>query len=51
MYGGLSQALIARGYDLISGGTDNHLVLVNLKSKVYLLREFPCPWHSVNILT
>ena len=38
MYGGLSQALIARGYDLISGGTDNHLVLVNLKSKVLTAR-------------
>ncbi|CAI7819649.1 unnamed protein product, partial [Closterium sp. NIES-53] len=26
-------ALQDRGYDLVSGGTDNHLVLVNLKSK------------------
>lgn len=28
------QALGERGYDLVSGGTDNHLVLVNLKTKV-----------------
>ncbi|CAA6657831.1 unnamed protein product [Spirodela intermedia] len=26
--------LMAKGYELVSGGTDNHLVLVNLKSKV-----------------
>ncbi|CAB3981542.1 serine hydroxymethyltransferase, mitochondrial-like [Paramuricea clavata] len=29
----MAQALLDRGYDLVSGGTDNHLVLVNLKSK------------------
>lgn len=28
------QSLIEKGYDLVSGGTDNHLVLVNLKNKV-----------------
>ncbi|GBG76331.1 Serine hydroxymethyl transferase 1 (SHMT) [Chara braunii] len=28
-----AKALIARGYDLVSGGTDNHLVLVDLKKK------------------
>ncbi|CAA6667534.1 unnamed protein product [Spirodela intermedia] len=28
-----AQALIEKGYDLVSGGTDNHLVLVNLKNK------------------
>ncbi|WVZ23493.1 hypothetical protein V8G54_002037 [Vigna mungo] len=28
-----AQALSERGYDLVSGGTDNHLVLVNLKTK------------------
>lgn len=28
------QSLTAKGYELVSGGTDNHLVLVNLKSKV-----------------
>ncbi|CAA7393958.1 unnamed protein product [Spirodela intermedia] len=28
-----AQTLMAKGYELVSGGTDNHLVLVNLKSK------------------
>jgi len=28
------QTLMERGYELVSGGTDNHLVLVNLKPKV-----------------
>lgn len=29
----LAQALTARGYDLVSGGTDNHLMLVDLRNK------------------
>jgi glycine hydroxymethyltransferase len=29
----LAQALTERGYDLVSGGTDNHLILVDLTSK------------------
>ncbi|KAM7275249.1 hypothetical protein ACFE04_017115 [Oxalis oulophora] len=28
-----AQTLTEKGYDLVSGGTDNHLVLVNLKNK------------------
>ena len=28
------QSLVEKGYELVSGGTDNHLVLVNLKNKV-----------------
>lgn len=28
-----AQSLMDRGYDLVSGGTDNHLVLVNLRKK------------------
>ncbi|WP_131741896.1 serine hydroxymethyltransferase [Actinomadura roseirufa] len=29
----LAEALLARGYDLISGGTDNHLILIDLTGK------------------
>jgi glycine hydroxymethyltransferase len=29
----LGEALLARGFDLVSGGTDNHLLLVDLQSK------------------
>jgi glycine hydroxymethyltransferase len=29
----LAQALIGRGFDLVSGGTDNHLILIDLTSK------------------
>ena len=29
----LAGALLARGYDLVSGGTDNHLILIDLTSK------------------
>ena len=29
----LAAALLARGYDLVSGGTDNHLILMDLTSK------------------
>lgn len=28
------QSLNEKGYELVSGGTENHLVLVNLKNKV-----------------
>src|SRR4029453_8164124 len=29
----LAQALAARGFDLVSGGTDNHLILIDLTGK------------------
>src|SRR5690606_2285189 len=29
----LAEALMARGFNLVSGGTDNHLILVDLTSK------------------
>ena len=29
----LAEVIVRRGYDLVSGGTDNHLMLVDLRSK------------------
>jgi len=29
----LAEALVARGFDVVSGGTDNHLILVDLTNK------------------
>jgi glycine hydroxymethyltransferase len=29
----LAEALLSRGYDLVSGGTDNHLILIDLTNK------------------
>ncbi len=29
----LSEAFVSRGYNIVSGGTDNHLILVDLRSK------------------
>ena len=30
----MAAAFVDRGYDLISGGTDNHLMLIDLRNKV-----------------
>ncbi len=35
----LGQALVEHGYDLVTGGTDTHLILVNLTSKEYTGKE------------
>ncbi len=29
----MAQALVAKGYDIISGGTDNHMMLIDLRNK------------------
>ncbi len=29
----MAKALVAKGYDIISGGTDNHLILIDLRNK------------------
>jgi glycine hydroxymethyltransferase len=30
--------LIKRGYEIISGGTDNHMMLIDLRKKIFLKR-------------
>ncbi len=37
--GALASALLERGFDLVSGGTDNHLILVDLRCKKITGRE------------
>ncbi len=37
--GALASALLERGFDLVSGGTDNHLILVDLRGKKITGRE------------
>ena len=32
----LAEALLAEGFDVVTGGTDNHIVLVNVKNSVNL---------------
>ncbi len=29
----MAEAFVARGYEIISGGTDNHLILIDLRNK------------------
>jgi len=29
----MAQAFVAKGYDIISGGTDNHMLLIDLRNK------------------
>ena len=45
----LSQALIERGIDLVSGGTDNHLMLVDLRSKNMTGKELEALLDSAHI--
>ncbi len=45
----LSKGLVARSFDLVSGGTDNHLMLVDLRSKGITGRECEELMDSANI--
>ena len=45
----LANALLARGFALVSGGTDNHLMLVDLRSKHITGRELQDRLDSVHI--
>ena len=40
----LAQHLIDEGFDLVSGGTDNHLMLVDLRSKILPARMRKSFW-------
>ncbi len=45
----LAKALLDRGFDLVSGGTDNHLMLVDLRSKNITGKEFEIALDAANI--
>ena len=45
----LAEAMIQNGFDLVSGGTDNHLFLVDLRSKNLTGKEFEKMLDSVRI--
>ncbi|MBE5957769.1 MAG: serine hydroxymethyltransferase [Lachnospiraceae bacterium] len=44
-----SKALVERGFDLVSGGTDNHLMLLDLRSKNITGKEFEIALDAANI--
>jgi len=44
-----ADALLARGFNLVSGGTDNHLMLVDLRSKNITGKEFEIALDAANI--
>ena len=45
----LAKGLTDRGFDLVSGGTDNHLMLVDLRSKNITGKEFEIDLDKANI--
>ncbi len=45
----LAKGLVDRGFDLVSGGTDNHLMLVDLRSKGITGKEFEIALDKANI--
>ena len=49
MHRHLAKGLTDRGFDLVSGGTDNHLMLVDLRSKNITGKEFEIALDAANI--
>lgn len=47
----LGEVLIKRGYDLVSGGTDNHLVLMDLSKKEYSGKDASAALEDAGITT
>ena len=47
----LGEVLIKRGYDLVSGGTDNHLVLMDLSNKEYSGKDASAALEDAGITT
>lgn len=45
----LAEALVANGFDLVSGGTDNHLMLVDLRSRCITGKELQDKLDEVHI--
>ena len=45
----LAESLLAEGFDLVSGGTDNHLMLVDLRPMGITGKEFEARLDSVHI--
>lgn len=45
----LAEALLAEGFDLVSGGTDNHLMLVDLRPMNITGKEFEARLDAVHI--
>lgn len=47
----LAAALIDRGFDLVSGGTDNHLILLDMTDKGLSGKEAASAWSRAGIVT
>ncbi|HMQ11767.1 MAG TPA: serine hydroxymethyltransferase [Oligoflexia bacterium] len=45
----LAEALLAKGYDLVSGGTDNHLILLNLTKQNLTGKQAEAALESIGI--
>ena len=47
----MAETLISRGYDIVSGGTENHLILVDLSSKNVTGKDAEHALEEANITT